>query len=293
MVKENIKTNEEKKSLLTPKIDVVFHSLFRVHKEKITSYFISSLLQEKVQVLDMDKDRNLIKKYPDEKLGILDLRTELEGGTICNVEVQLADKGNIIDRILYYWSRAFGEQLKEGDEYQELHKTVGILITDFELKEMEGVEKLGAKWKIMLEEEPRKVLTEKLEIVILEIPKARKRIEEDKRDEIAQWLMFLDNPNSMEVAKMAKENEEIKEAVEELDEISQDEELRRLAFLKEKYIRDERSAQRYYREQQEQALREGKLEGKKEDAKKMLEEGIAIEVIIRITGLTEEEIKKL
>ena len=114
MENENLK--EEKKLLLTPKLDVVFHSLFRVHKERLTGYFVSSLLQRKVKVLNMDKDRNLIKKYPDEKLGILDLRTELEDGVICNIEVQLANKGNIIDRILYYWSRAFGEQLKEGGE---------------------------------------------------------------------------------------------------------------------------------------------------------------------------------
>ena len=114
-------TKEERK-LLIPKIDVVFHSLFRTSREKITGYFISSLLQTKVKVLTMDKDRHLVRKYPDEKLGILDLRTELEGGDICNIEVQLANKGDIIDRILYYWSRSFGEQLQEGDAYQELHK---------------------------------------------------------------------------------------------------------------------------------------------------------------------------
>ena len=59
-------------------------------------------------------DQLLVKKYPDEKLGILDLRTELEGGILCNIEIQLANKGDIIDRILYYWSRAFSEQLKDG-----------------------------------------------------------------------------------------------------------------------------------------------------------------------------------
>ena len=63
----------------------------------------------------MDKDRNLIKNYPDKKLGIFDLRTELEGGILCNIEVQLSHKANIIDRILYYWSRAFSEQLREGE----------------------------------------------------------------------------------------------------------------------------------------------------------------------------------
>jgi len=38
---------------------------------------------------------------------------------------------------------------------------------------------------------------------------------------------------------------------------------------------------------------EGKIEGKAEDAKKMLAEGFDISVINRITGLTKKEIEKL
>ena len=136
ITQNNISNNEQKTKLLIPKIDVVFHSLFRTHKEELTSNFVSSLLQNKVKIIDMDKDRNLLKEYTDEKLGILDLRTELEGGTLCNVEIQLTDKGNIIDRILYYWSRVFNQQLKTGGQYQELHKTIAILIIDFEIKEL-------------------------------------------------------------------------------------------------------------------------------------------------------------
>ncbi len=317
MIENKQETGEEKmekRKLLIPKIDVVFHSLFRSSKEKLIGYFISSLIQKKVKVIYVDKDRHLMRKYPEEKLGILDLRTELEGGVICNIEVQLANPGNIVDRILYYWSRAFGEQLKEGDEYQELNKTIGILIVDFKLKEMEGIEKLGTKWKIMAEGEENRILTEKLELIILEIPKAREMVKMGKKDKIVEWLMFLDNPNSVEVTKIMEENEEIKEAVEELEEISQDEELKRVAFLKEKYIRDEKSARRYYKEQGleegrilgiKQGVKEGIKEGKKEGikegkkinteeiAKKMLQKNFPIEVIMEITNLTEEEVKKI
>ena len=310
---DEIMKNETRK-LLAPKIDVVFHSLFRVTKEKITGYFVSSLIQENVKVVRMDKDRNLEKKYPDEKLGILDLRTELEGGTICNIEIQLANEGNIIDRILYYWSRAFGEQLKEGDEYQELNKTIGILIVDFKLKEMDGIDKLGTKWKIMPENGERRILTEKLELVILEIPKAREKIKRGEKDKIGEWLMFLDNPNSMEVSKIMEENKEIKEAVEELDEISKDEELKRLAFLKEKYRRDEASAKRYFREQglaegrakgekegrkkgiregRKEGIKEGRREEKRQIAKKMLEKNMPLEIIEEITGIEKNELKNM
>ena len=40
-------------------------------------------------------------------------------------------------------------------------------------------------------------------------------------------MMFLDNPEKKEVTKIMEENEEIKEAKEELEKISQDDILRR------------------------------------------------------------------
>ena len=68
--------------------------------------------------------------------------------------------------------------------------------------------------------------------------------------------------------------------------MSEDEELQRLAELKEKWDLDERSAR-------QSALDEGEEKAKKEIAKKMKEEKITIEQICRITGLSKEEIDKL
>ena len=78
-------------------------------------------------------------------------------------------------------------------------------------------------------------------------------------------------------------NEDIKEAKEELDEISRNDILRRMALKAEIERMDQE--QRMY-----EARRDGKKEAKLEDAKKMLQEGINIETIIKITGLKKEEI---
>ena len=43
--------------------------------------------------------------------------------------------------------------------------------------------------------------------------------------------MFLDNPNSEEVQEIMKENKEVKDAIVEIHEMSQDEKMRRLADL--------------------------------------------------------------
>ena len=67
-----------------------------------------------------------------------------------------------------------------------------------------------------------------------------------------------------------EENDKIKEAMEELEKISQDESLRRIAELKEKYIRDESSARRYYKEQ---GLAEGRAEGLEQGRQEGIELG--------------------
>ena len=107
-------------------------------------------------------------------------------------------------------------------------------------------------------------------------------------------MMFLENPEDVEVTKIMEENENIKEAKEELDRISQDDILRRMAFKAELERMDH--AQLMY-EAKRDGKKEGIIEGAKEEklqiAKNMLKEGANIEFIIRVTGLTKEEIEKL
>ena len=65
-----------------------------------------------------------------------------------------------------------------------------------------------------------------LEMYIIEIPKARKILEKEPNNKLAQWVMFLNNPNESEISQIMEENKEIKKAMEELEEISKNKELR-------------------------------------------------------------------
>ena len=89
---------------------------------------------------------------------------------------------------------------------------------------------------------------------------------------------------------MAENEKEIKEAIETLEEISNDEEKERIAELRQKYIMDRKSEMRTAREI---GLEEGRKEKEIEIAKKMLNEKMAIDLIIKITGLSKEEIEKI
>ena len=176
-------------------------------------------------------------------------------------------------------------------KYIELKKTIEVLIVDFEIKDLKELE-YHSKWKIIEEKERKLILTNALEIHILELPKIKK--EEGKETELIKWLKFIQNPESIEVKKYMKENKEIKEAGEKLKVISEDEKMQRIAELKLKAIMDKKAEIDFATEK---GIDIGKKEGgkakAKEIAKKMKEEGIEIQVIQRVTGLTEEEIKEL
>ncbi len=211
--------------LLKPKIDVVFHSLFKKGNERITKAIISSITKEEIKEIQLE-DRHIVGRYPGEKLGILDLKAILDDGAICDIEIQLADNKDTAERFLYYWSRIFSSQLEKGKPYKELNKVIGIIILDYEFDKTKEIEKISTKWKIIEETAGISLdLTDKFELFIIEIPKARRMMKSNQNDKLTQWMLFLDNPNNKEVLEIMNKNEEIKEAIDELDEISKDKEL--------------------------------------------------------------------
>jgi len=278
----------EKLTLLKPKIDVVFHALFRKGNEEITKAIIKATTKEKIEKINLDNDRYEIGRYPEEKLGILDLKAILDNGTICNIEIQLADNKDTVERFLFYWSRIYGSQLIKGDDYGKLNKVIGIIIIDYELDKTRKIKNLSTKWKITEVSAGKKLeLTDVLELYIIEIPKARDILKIEPKNELAQWVMFLNDPNESEVSKIMEENKEIKEAMDELEKISQDKKLRRIAELREKAIRDEQNGLRHAKEE---GIKEGIKEGIEQVAKRMINLNHSIEDIMQVTGLNKEEI---
>lgn len=234
-------TNSKKEfKQLSPKLDVVFQALFgEKGSEKITKDFLEKILKRKIEKIDLDRNPILRREFQDDKLGILDIITELEGKEQCNIEMQVVEQDKITERILYYWSRLYTKSIKKSKDYSDLEKTIVILITNFEI---EGLEELDyqSTWKIMEVNSVKKlILTDKLEIDIIELPKIKGR--ENEENELMDWLIFLDNPSSERVIRKMEENENLKEAVEKLDEISADERMQRIAELREKAIMDEKA----------------------------------------------------
>lgn len=280
------------KKTLSPKLDVVFQALFgEVGSERITKNFLETILNKKIEKIDLSKNPILRREFKDDKLGVLDILAELDGKEKCNIEMQVIDSKSVIERILYYWSRLYSRQIKIGQEYSLLERTIIILITDFKI---EGLEELDyhSTWKIIETKGRKRILTEKLEIDIIELPKIEGKEKESGR--LLDWLYFLENPKSRRVTEKMEESKEIKEAVEKLDSLSEDERMQRIADLREKAILDEKAI---YAKGLDDGIKEGLEKGKQKEkleiAKKLKKEGMNTELIAEITGLKIKEIAEI
>ena len=132
------------------------------------------------------------------------------------------------------------------------------------------------------------IATKDLEMHFIEIPKFVKK-NPRANTTLEQWLwLIVGREEKLKMAK--KENKEIKKAMDIIDEMSMDPkewqlyESRRLAIMD-------------YNTGMHQSREDGKEEGKKESkieiAKNMLNEGMEIETISRLTNLTVEEIEEI
>ena len=286
------KGENKMKKTLSPKLDVVFQALFgEAGSERITKNFLETILNKKIEKIDLSKNLILIREFKDDKLGVLDILAELDGKEKCNIEMQLVNSKSIIERILYYWSRLYSRQIKIGQDYNLLEKTIIILITDFKI---EGLEELGyhSTWKIIEAKGRKRILTEKLEIDIIELPKIEGKEKESGR--LLDWLYFLENPRSRRVTEKMEDSKEIKEAVEKLDNLSEDERMQRIADLREKAILDEKAI---YAKGVDDGIKEGLEKGKQKEkleiAKKLKKEGMNTKLIAEITGLKIEDIEEI
>ena len=279
----------EKKSILQPKNDVVFKALFSRGKPRITQAMLEAILKMKIDKLELDKSTDLLNENADDKNGRLDLRAIINGNTECDIEVQLASNDNIAERFVYYWAKMYAANLKIGDTYSDLRKTISIIILDDDFKLTKNLEKPQTTWKIRESEATHLVLTDYFEIIIIEIPKVVKAYQKTPNDEVLQWMLFLDNPEKEEVARIMEENKNIKEAKEELERISQDDILRRKALNRTLEIADRLQLKK----EAEEALEKGKREKTNEVIRKLNEMNLTIEQIAKAVELKEEEVKEI
>ena len=278
------------RTLLNPQIDFVFKKIFGTEKNKpILINFLNAVIKPPTPIKDVEiKNNDIDKDFIEDKFSRLDVKATTSNKEHINIEIQVKNEYNMIQRTLYYWSKMYSEQIQNRDNYSKLERTVCINILNFKYLKNDKYHNAYRLKEITSNEE----LTDLQEIHFIELPKFneignKEYVENvEKMDALEKWLEFLVEPESNTVRQLELSNEEIKLAKSELYRLSMDSNEREQYNMREKAIYDRISAL-------ENAEAKGKIERELELIKESLNQGLEISLISKITGLSEEEILKI
>lgn len=274
------------KGLLDPKVDFVFKNIFgSPNHPAILISFLNAILKPEKKIVSVDiKKTDIEKQYIEDKYSRLDVKATTSNDEIINIEIQLKNENNMIKRSLYYLSKMYAEQLNEKEDYSKLARTVCINILNFKYLKTDKFH-TGYRFK---EIESNEELTDVMEVHFIEIPKLNDS--RDEKDMLVAWTEFLKDPESEKVRGLELSVDEIRQAKDELIRMSNDKKQRELYDMRANSLRDKISE---LNAAEKRGREEGRKEEKIEIARNMKLNGLNINTICRITGLTEEDIKKL
>ena len=188
-----------------------------------------------------------------DKSGIVDLKLSTKSGKIIHIELQVNKEANLRSRILYYAARLLGDQLKWGEDYNELRQVISIVICDHALLEEE--ESYINVYK--LRNEKIRSFTELLQVVILELPK----LPEAADSGVWPWLQFFKCKRKEEFDMLAQKYPELEKPIWCAKKLSLGERWREYWFHQHIRAMDERARQQQLRIEREEMLEEAWDEG--------------------------------
>lgn len=210
------------------KNDIIFKLFFgRRGNERFLKSFLIAALKKELDIKRILHDVRLEQMSKSDKYGILDLEVELTNGEIVNVEIQLRNLHNIEERTTYYAAKKIVESLGAGDNYKRLKKIIVITILDYKLTDLP---EYYTKTVRVADKHREYEINNGVEYYYIELEKFREQ-NPDMKDPLNQWLAFIDMERGdlLEMAK--KESKIIEEASKYYEELTGEEEVKRIAEI--------------------------------------------------------------
>jgi predicted transposase/invertase (TIGR01784 family) len=193
------------------------------------------------------------KVSPEDKQVVGDIRARDQGGRQFHLEMQLEVPRFFPKRALFSWAKFHPEQLRAGENYATLRPTISVCFVNGVLfPEAAGHHRVFR----LREEESGLLLTDDLEIHLLELPKFTKTAEE-LSSPLDRWLFFLRHGAELDPERLPPglDVPMIRRAMEVLTVFTQDEIERAKYEASLKLQRDQLSILHEAREDREEAAR--------------------------------------
>ncbi|HQS84279.1 MAG: hypothetical protein B7Y25_05145 [Alphaproteobacteria bacterium 16-39-46] len=270
-----------------PRNDVAFKKVFVDHVD-LTKSFLNSTLrlegEKKIKTVEFLPTEQL-PRTSESKKSILDVLCTNERGFKYIIEVQNKYMQNYMQRIQYYMSHLYANQLKEAGKYLHLKPVTLLSVLNHSIFPSQ-INYLSFHENI--EKESQQSYLNDMSYAFIELPKFNKK-EEELETEEDYWIFMMKEATHMrEIPKDAPE--EVKKAYEILE---------KHTWTRDELFEYEKSKIALMDDMdaiitaKEEGKEEGREEGREEIARKMIKDKMDIEKIIKFTELPREKIERL
>jgi predicted transposase/invertase (TIGR01784 family) len=246
---------------IRPLNDYAFKKIFGSPANKLALIsLLNAILDSPVPIVDVVilNPFNL-QDFEQDKLSILDVKATDQNGVIYDIEIQIAVRPGLVQRLVFYGCDEYAGQLRAGDPYTALQPVVVIAL----LKEMLWTDTPQLHHRFALtDRESGRELTDTLSIHTLELGKYNlTEAELESAPTLQRWLYWLIHAEKYEPERLFELFPEaaFQLASTQLIAISEESEDKKMYDAREKAIRDHEWAVTVARDE---GKVEGKIEGK-------------------------------
>jgi len=273
--------------------DFGFKRIFSTDPNKdLLIAFLNEVFRGRKHIVDLVYNKN---EHPGDTIyeggAIFDLLCTGNDGEHFIIEVQRGRQENFKQRALFYTSRLISEQAPKGNRSQWAYNFSEVyliaLLEDFTLEDSPANEYLHDI--CLCNRDTGKIFYENLGYTYIELRKFVKT-EAELTSELDNWLSLLKNMSSMDKIPLYLRKPVFEKLfnIAAYSSLTKEEKAMYDSSLKSKW--DNKNVLDYAKQE---SKAEGILEGIKQTAKKMKQNGIEIKLIANITGLSLSEIEQL
>ncbi|MGB7127504.1 MAG: Rpn family recombination-promoting nuclease/putative transposase [Candidatus Rhabdochlamydia sp.] len=278
---------------LDPKNDIAFKKIFGTEKNKdILLHFLNDILgfSGDQSIVDIEfLSPILAPKIALKKQSIVDVLCKDKLGVKYIIEMQVTKSRGFEKRAQYYASQVYGNQANIGDEYHELKEIIFIAIADCIIFPNKSQYKSD---HVILDKETHEHDLKDFSFTFIELPKFTKSKEELSSIE-EKWCYFFKHAHETtekELKKLIGNDTIIHRAYTALDQFNwTDNELATYEELKRIHMDNKAAMAQEIYDAEARGIEKEKIQ----TAKRLLQDGLAIDLISRYTDLSKEQIENL
>ena len=242
--------------IISPKADFCAKELFS--HETIRKYFISDVTGIPLEQIRSARIGNpyLSQWRRKQKQGIVDVLVELNNTAKVNIELQITFYSYWDRRNLFYLAKMYTDDLRAGEDYSRLKKSITISLLDFNLTDDPKYHSV-----YQLRDERGNRFTDLFEVHIIELQKTV-----SGTDPVDDWIRFFNARSEEELDMIHTKNAGLQMAIEELKRMSLSGYMRARYEAHMKEVRDRNAREHYIKtvgveEGMEKGLKKGREEG--------------------------------